>query len=104
LELHFMRKILLAAVFAALAVPAFADTTTWTATLATPANATAFLAGDVTWNCGQSGCVTTSDTAAGQSMQACKELAHEYGQVSAFSTLKPFDDSMLARCNKSAKK
>jgi hypothetical protein len=100
-----MRKILLAAAFVAVsAAPAFADTVTWTATLANPATAKAFLAGDVIWDCGQSGCVTTSDTAAGQSMQACKELAHEYGTVSAFSTLKPFDEGMLARCNKSAKK
>jgi hypothetical protein len=99
-----MRKILFAAALSMLAAPAFADTTMWTATLAKPATQSAFLAGDVTWDCNDAGCHSTSDVAAGQAMQACQALAKEFGPVSAFSTLKPFDESMLARCNKWAKK
>jgi hypothetical protein len=56
-----MRKIILAAAFAALAVPAFADTP-WTATPVQPSSRTGFVGDTVIWNCGASGCWSGSDT------------------------------------------
>jgi hypothetical protein len=98
-----MRTILLAALLAAMAAPAFADET-WTATLAQPATLSNFPAGDVLWSCDKSGCQTTSDIATGDPKRACYDLVYRFGPLTAFATSHPFSADSLAKCNAVASK
>jgi hypothetical protein len=93
---------MLAAMFAALAAPAFAETV-WTATPASASTQSGLVAGDVQWSCDKDGCRSTSDTSIGDSHLACQTLARTLGPLSAFSSNHAFDAGALARCNQSAK-
>lgn len=98
-----MRTVMLAAMFAAMAAPAFADTV-WTATPVTPTPQSGIVAGDVQWDCDKTSCWSTSDTSIGDSQLACQTLARNLGPLSAFSSSHSFDAGALARCNQAATK
>jgi hypothetical protein len=99
-----MRKIILAAAFAALAVPAFADTP-WTATPVQPSSRTGFVGDTVIWNCGASGCWSGSDTSDADQTSECLALARKLGPLSSFSGgNETFNADRLARCNSVASK
>jgi hypothetical protein len=100
-----MRTMILAATLAvaAMAAPAFADTV-WTATPAQPSTQTGFPAGNVIWDCDQSGCRTGGDTTVGDDRQACSDLVRTVGPVTSFTGNKPFSADALAKCNKYAAK
>jgi len=99
-----MRTIIVAAILAALAAPAFAGTV-YTATPVQASSKTGFVAGAVVWDCGPNGCHSTSDTAAADALTACRILTHEVGELSAFSNGgQAFAPARLARCNADAPK
>lgn len=94
-----MKTLVLAAALAAFAAPAFAGAP-WTATPVQPSTKTNIVTGSVIWDCGASGCHTTSDTSTVDSLSACRGLAREIGELSAFS----FDGGIysaarLSHCN-----
>ena len=97
-----MRTITLAAAFALLAVPAFADTP-WTATPVQPSSQSGFVANTVVWSCGASGCWSQSDTSSADSMSECLGLARQVGTLSSFAGNTPFNADRLAHCNQAAK-
>jgi hypothetical protein len=98
-----MKTILIAAAFAACAVPAFADSQ-WTAGPAQTVSRAHFAAGSVIWDCDSAGCRTVSNTSSADGLSACRALAHEVGKLAAFvATGGSFDSARLARCNASAK-
>jgi hypothetical protein len=98
-----LRTIILAAALAALAVPAFADAS-WTTTPVRPSSQYGFVAGDVIWNCDNSGCKSTSDTSDADPMSACQQLAHQLGTLSSFAGPKAFAADRLSKCNEHASK
>jgi hypothetical protein len=99
-----MRTITLAAAFALLAAPAFADTP-WTAAPVQPSSQSGFVANTVVWNCGASGCVSASETSDADAMDECTGITRQLGPVSSFTAGKEvFDAAHLARCNSVAKK
>jgi hypothetical protein len=98
-----LRTIILAAVLAAMAAPAFADSA-WTASPAQPASASDLSAGDVLWDCDKTGCHTVSDLTGANPMLACWGLVRNFGPLTAFTGFQPFSDDQLAKCNKVATK
>lgn len=99
-----MRTFVVAAVLAAFAAPAFAGTD-YLATPVQPSSKTGLLAGAVVWDCGTTGCRSTSDTTASDALTACRNLTREIGALSAFSKGgQAFAPDRLARCNADAAK
>ena len=98
-----MRTFILAAAIAALALPAFADST-WTAKLAAPTSQTNFMAADLNWACDKSACQSTSDTSNADYFAACRQVARRVGVLTAFTGAKPFTADQLAKCNAAAPK
>jgi hypothetical protein len=103
LEYFVLRTFILAAAVAALAMPAFADST-WTAKPAAPTSETSFVAADVIWTCDKSACQSTSDTSNADYSAACRQVAKRVGVLTAFTGAKPFTADQLAKCNASAPK
>jgi hypothetical protein len=97
-----MRTIMLAAMLAAMAAPAFADSV-WKATPVSATPQSGVFAGDVQWDCDKSSCWSTSDTSIGDSQLACQTLARSQGPLSAFTGSHMFDAAALAKCNQAAK-
>ncbi len=97
-----MRVFVLAAAFAALAVPAFADTP-WTAVPVLPSSQNDIVGDSVIWNCRPSGCWTDSDTSSANAMSECRSLARQLGALSSFSEGKrAFSAERLVNCNDGA--
>lgn len=98
-------KIALATAFAALTLAgsAFADTRV-TVTLDAPQPAHAgVMAAHALWNCAGSTCVADGAPDETFSVDGCKDIAKQFGHVSAFAgDVKALDAKALARCNVSA--
>jgi hypothetical protein len=103
LEYFVLRTFILAAAIAALALPAFADST-WTAKPAAPTSETTFVAAEVIWACDKSACQSTSDTSNADYYAACRLVARRVGALTAFTAAKPFTADQLAKCNAAAPK
>jgi hypothetical protein len=73
----------------------------YTAKLAQPvAQAKEVVAGNAVWECSQSACVAQSSSHAVGSVLACRDLARQVGEVSAYGTdAAPLDAAHLAECN-----
>jgi hypothetical protein len=99
-----MKTVIVAAALAAFALPAFAGAP-WTAIPVQASTKTAIVAGSVIWDCNASGCHTTSDTAAADSLSACRGLAKEVGELTTFSSDgQAYAAARMARCNAVAPK
>src|ERR1700722_19304699 len=99
-----MRTILLAAVFTALAAPAFAIGP-WTATPVQPSTATGFVGNTVIWDCGASGCQSQSDVSDANDLWECQGVARNVGQLSSFTGRHgAFDAAKMSACNQTAHK
>lgn len=99
-----MRIVLVATAFAAFALPAYAGAV-WSATPVQASARTGIVTPTAVWNCGDSGCHTTSDTAGVDQLSACRGLAAEVGALSAFVTERgAFSAARLKSCNAAAAK
>lgn len=96
-----MRKLLLAAGVMALTTVATAQTSRYTATLATPLPShKEFIANGNAWRCDASSCILASAPIDPLSLHSCRELVRLAGKVTAYGTDgRSFDADKLAKCN-----
>ncbi|WP_066525160.1 hypothetical protein [Erythrobacter sp. CCH5-A1] len=75
-----------------------ATTAYYTATLATPASESRFVAGGVAWTCEGTTCV--AGKASARPLRICRGLSRKSGEIANFKVLgQPMEAEELAKCN-----
>jgi hypothetical protein len=96
-----MKKVALLGMAALFPIMAHAATTPYSATLVKAVDTTQdFVAGDTSWHCEGSTCVSRSSPEIASTVHACHKLVEKVGAVSAYaSSTRALDAGALARCN-----
>jgi hypothetical protein len=92
-----MKVVGIVAALAALAGPAFAGE--WSASPAEASTKIGVIAGGTEWDCGVSGCHTTSGTTGADALTACRDLARAVGPLTTFKAEQSFSKVRMDHCN-----